>query len=804
MVLILTTKCKREEKTKSVQPRIPFNSGYLTLFLTLFLLIFLISITSSTKAQNPDRIIAISTNEDGKPGNNDSVVVSISSDGRFIVYTSLADNLVNNDTNDSNDLFVYDRLWDETIRPVESIIGAKASANGRILSYTKEDVFVSSHIIDMLTGDTQTISVNFWGEEANGHSWIDSLSFDGRFGTVITTADNLFPHDSNGKNSDALLYDRVNDQVQIISSVKSGTTGNDASPLSVISDDGRTIAYLTYASDLLGNENTKGLIFYDRVLGVSSVLNIPITENDEVELLTDIDISRSGNKLVYLLQHSNSNEFQGHVTVLDRRTNKKEVIFQFNTNKEDFSEQTTGLALSGNGEFLALVYPFEAESKILSRLNLNTGERIIIDQGSIGSTVDLSEDGGLIAYSKEIDGISQIYIWNETLEDTPFYVLAGRIIDSTGHPLALVNLHDDRGNTTRTDGEGFFWINGLQPGEISLKPEKDGFEFEPKEFKIDLKSDKRDLLIIYTHKELLEEAEKDLGMPYSQNRGEIGPFHGYNAGYCTDLILDAFTWGVNFNIQFALEMDFKANPWHLYRWRDARDAQDMWRFFSYTGQIQNHESAYQPGDIIFFDWSQDGEIDHVAMVSEVNSRNRPLMMYDATGKINSNPSGLAKELPWENFHEETVRGFARWSGKYQSIIPILPPGEVIQTALGGADLSFRLLDTTGRSISKIENDITGGRYENWIWEQSISLYSPNLDPKYFLVIISNEGDINQPYSYTAQFIRDGLVKGRIEFKGKIPDGQIIRIPIHLNIGIDTIELGNTNQRVEGSLNFGNN
>jgi len=803
MLLIQVVKSKGAIKTKEIKHRIPTHFRYLILFLISFFLIFPFSTKSSTKAQNPNNISVISINEDGVLGNNDSGGVSVSSDGRFIAYSSLADNLIDSDTNHSHDLFIYDRLMDFTVRQAESVVRSQISSDGRILSFTKSGRLFTTHTIDLLTGETRNISKSFWGYEANGNTHMDSLSFDGRYGTLVTSADNLFPQDSNGENSDVLLYDRVSDQVIIISAVKSGTTGNSASQLSVISDNGRTIAYTTNASDLLGSEDSKGVIFYDRVLGGTSIISFPTPDEGEMEKLTDIDLSRSGNKFVFLQHSINSSGHQGTVLVMDLPSFEENFIYSFNIG----NEQTTGLALSGNGKYLALISPSDSESEILSRYNLNTGGRIIIDKGDLGSTVDLSENGHVIAYSKEGDGISQVLVWDETQEKQAHYILAGRVADSTGYPLALVQLKDDRGNISRTDEEGFFWINGLDPGEITIKPEKEGFEFEPKHLRFNLRSDTQDLAFTYTHRKLLKEAEKDIGMPYSRDRGDSGPYHGFIAGYCTDLILDAFTWGVNFNIQFALEMDFKAKPWHFYRWRDARDAQDMWRFFSYTGQILDHESETQPGDIVFFDWSEDGEIDHVAIISKVTSRNRPDMMIDATGKINSNPSGLAAELPWEDFHDKTVRGFARWSGKYQSIIPELPPGEVLQGSLGGVGLSFRFLNESGIIISETENEIDGGRFDDWIWEQSISVTKPNIDGKNFLFVISNPEDIEQPLSFTAQFLQDGLVVGRIEYKEILAGWQIIRIPIFLNNDIKqgfTLELGNTNHRIEGYLNVGNN
>jgi hypothetical protein len=152
------------------------------------------------------------------------------------------------------------------------------------------------------------------------------------------------------------------------------------------------------------------------------------------------------------------------------------------------------------------------------------------------------------------------------------------------------------------------------------------------------------------------------------------------------------------------------------------------------------------------------------------------MLIDATGVINSNPSGLTAELPWEPFHEATVRGFARWSGKYEPIIQELPVGYDIQFSIGGSNLEIRVLDSMGTSISAQKNEIISARYVDLIWEQTISIMDFQTDTQ-FLVLIKNHDKEDRPYHFTAQFIKDGLVEKRFEIKGVITGNSITRIPI---------------------------
>ena len=215
--------------------------------------------------------------------------------------------------------------------------------------------------------------------------------------------------------------------------------------------------------------------------------------------------------------------------------------------------------------------------------------------------------------------------------------------------MALVRIEDNHGNTVETDRLGYFFLSGITPGQVSLSLSKEGFDFEPRSASYVVVSDLMDKNFTYHYAEVIEEARKDIGMPYDhrcEGSAECeGVFHGYAAGQCSDLVLDAFTWGADYNIKLALEQDALAHPEHFYQSRNARDAFDMWRYFMYSGQMLSHEQPYQPGDMVFFDWSGDGEIDHVSLVSQVDGNNQPTWMVDATGVIASNPNGLAAECP---------------------------------------------------------------------------------------------------------------------------------------------------------------
>lgn len=149
--------------------------------------------------------IRISVNADGDEGNNDSgsgingdkggTTVSISGDGRFIAYTSYASNLVPGDNNGTADVFVYDRIEDETIQAgqvwgnlasdqpsVASVDGScRVAFRSFATNFVPNDTNAVSDIFLYDCADDSTIrmSVDVFGRQAADPSYTPSISADG-------------------------------------------------------------------------------------------------------------------------------------------------------------------------------------------------------------------------------------------------------------------------------------------------------------------------------------------------------------------------------------------------------------------------------------------------------------------------------------------------------------------------------------------------------------------------------------------------------------------------------------------------
>ncbi|MFZ1428318.1 MAG: hypothetical protein WAS21_16275 [Geminicoccaceae bacterium] len=219
----------------------------------------------------------------GVQGNGHSTSQAMSPDGRFIVLWSEASNLVPGDTNNEADIFVLDRKLGTTERVSvgqdgtqgnddgDSDSGAAISADGRFVAFcssasnlvpsdtnNESDVFVR----DRQTGTTQRVSVGRSGAQGNGHIFGATMSADGRFVAFSSHASNLVPGDTN-ESRDAFVHDRKTGMTRRVSVGPGGVQGNGKSHYPTISADGRFVAFVSDAGNLVaGDTNDVGDVFF--------------------------------------------------------------------------------------------------------------------------------------------------------------------------------------------------------------------------------------------------------------------------------------------------------------------------------------------------------------------------------------------------------------------------------------------------------------------------------------------------------------------------------------------------------------
>jgi len=247
----------------------------------------------------------VSVDSAGNQANGFSSLPSISADGRFVAFDSTATNLVPGDTNNTRDIFVRDLSINTTTRISVDSAGNQAnafsfspsiSADGRFVAFqsiatnlvpgdtnNSSDIFVR----DLSTNTTTRVSVDSAGNQANTVSFSPSISADGRFVAFESFATNLAPGDT--KNQSQIFVRNLSTNTTTLLSVDSaGNPGNppvspgdnqgvSGSRSPSISADGRFVAFYSDAANLVPGDtnNTIDVFVADTGNTPSGINNSP-------------------------------------------------------------------------------------------------------------------------------------------------------------------------------------------------------------------------------------------------------------------------------------------------------------------------------------------------------------------------------------------------------------------------------------------------------------------------------------------------------------------------------------------------
>ena len=213
--------------------------------------------------------------------------VAISGNGRFVAFLSYATDLVpdQEDTNGTSDVFVWDRVTGAT-ELVSRADGARTrtgnnvsyqvtiSANGRYVAFSsqaddlvdgiapQELFFTNVFLWDRRTGDVVPVSRSATDPSRMGDrdSGAPSISADGRYVAFWSSASDLVASftDRDGINEgDVFVWDRTTGTSVLVSHAARGplATGNAGSSLPTISADGRFVAFASAAADLVPRQS---------------------------------------------------------------------------------------------------------------------------------------------------------------------------------------------------------------------------------------------------------------------------------------------------------------------------------------------------------------------------------------------------------------------------------------------------------------------------------------------------------------------------------------------------------------------
>jgi Tol biopolymer transport system component len=264
----------------------------------------------------------ISVNTMGAPGNSTSGAGGISADGRFVVFGSLASDLVAGDANGLQDVFLRDRCKSNGVlvagcTPSTELISLRTdgtqttggfpapgnqdstvSADGRFVVFNAAPLYVipgnTSNITNIFVRDRcksnglalsgctprtirASVGYNPMDPNPNGGCGGGAISADGRYVAYSCNANNLVPFDIPGSGtSDIFVRDLVANTNEQISLTPAGGSPNNESYNPSISGDGRYVVFQSTATNIApGATNGFSHIFVrDRLTRRSESLSI--------------------------------------------------------------------------------------------------------------------------------------------------------------------------------------------------------------------------------------------------------------------------------------------------------------------------------------------------------------------------------------------------------------------------------------------------------------------------------------------------------------------------------------------------
>lgn len=167
----------------------------------------------------------VSVRPDGTEGDYHSTGGAVSSEGRFVAFATSAENLVDGDTNDEDDVL----LWDAS------------------------------------DGSLTRVSVSSSGEQANDSSDYPSISSEGRAIGFASTATNLVPDDDTLKGADIFVHERITGETRRVSVSDEGVGSDGTQFQHTISGGGCVVAFHSSGRNLVpGDLNDFADIFIRR------------------------------------------------------------------------------------------------------------------------------------------------------------------------------------------------------------------------------------------------------------------------------------------------------------------------------------------------------------------------------------------------------------------------------------------------------------------------------------------------------------------------------------------------------------
>jgi len=418
---------------------------------------------SPLAAQTTDPRSRVSVGVNGVEGDLGSNAASMSRDGRYVAFSSGADNLVAGDVEGHADVFVHDRATGSTVRVSVDANGvggdydsfdSSISADGRFVAFASYadnfvafdhelflDVFVHDRdpdgngVFDEGNGVTTRVSDPSFGVDGDDASYAPSISADGKVVAFVSFATNLVIGDTNQR-ADVFVRDLSTGTTTRVSVDSAGAQSDGDSFAPSLSRDGRWVAFQSSATRLVaGDTNGCDDVFvHDLSTGTTVRASVSSAGVQGNRASSFASICGDGSRVVFQSQ-------AGNFSKIDLKNGSSDVFLR------DFAAGTTTLlsvdssgAAANGASFYPLIsedgttVTFASEATNLSAndadgaydafvRDLNAGTTTILSQTAWLASAEavasaLSGDGRLVAFESE----SPDFVADDTNADYDVFV----------------------------------------------------------------------------------------------------------------------------------------------------------------------------------------------------------------------------------------------------------------------------------------------------------------------------------------------------------------------------------------------
>jgi Tol biopolymer transport system component len=249
-----------------------------------------------------DRLSSPAQDNTGPYADNDSgrgnpyagdAAPGLSSDARYVVFASLASNLVVGDSNGTGDIFLRDRLTATTQRISLKSDGSESpcysetpaiTPDGRYVMFASCGALVAPGVADQreiyrydrVLGLLELVSIGHAGQPADDVSYAGDMSDDGNVISFRSCAGNLTATPVSTSACQAYVRDLATGITELVSRSATGQPGTNGAQSPRLSADGRLAVFTSGSGNLPGDNNghIEDIFVFDRASQTTTRLNI--------------------------------------------------------------------------------------------------------------------------------------------------------------------------------------------------------------------------------------------------------------------------------------------------------------------------------------------------------------------------------------------------------------------------------------------------------------------------------------------------------------------------------------------------